>query len=74
MITIIDYGNTSSNETAELLEKLSVEFVISNKESDILKADKLIIPDSKDISSSLKKLHLLNLFQFLEWLKNQFLV
>ena len=65
MITIIDYGKTNSNEIAESLEKLSVEFVISNKESDILKANKLILPDSTDISSSIKKLHLLNLFSIL---------
>jgi len=65
MITIIDYGKTNSNEIAESLEKLSVEFVISNKESDILQANKLILPDSKDISSSIKKLHLLNLFSIL---------
>lgn len=65
MITIIDYGNTNSNEIAESLENFSVEFVISTKESDILKADKLIIPDSEDISSSIKSLHLLNLFSIL---------
>lgn len=65
MITIIDYGKTNSNEIAESLEKISVEFVISNKESDILQANKLILPDSKDISSSIKKLHLLNLFSIL---------
>lgn len=65
MITIIDYGKTNSNGIAESLEKLSVEFVVSNKETDILKANKLILPDSKDISSSIKKLHLLNLFSVL---------
>jgi glutamine amidotransferase len=65
MITIIDYGKTNSNEIAESLAKLSVEYVISNKESDILQANKLILPDSKDISSSIKKLHLLNLFSIL---------
>ncbi|MFC2094237.1 hypothetical protein ACFLSH_01280 [Bacteroidota bacterium] len=73
MITIIDYGITSSNETAESLEKLSVEYVISNKESDILKADKLIIPDSKDILASIKSLHLLNLFSILRVVKKPIL-
>ena len=48
MITIIDYGNTNSNEIAESLENLSVDFVISNKEPDILQATKLILPDSTD--------------------------
>jgi len=68
MITIIDYDNTNSNEIAESLEKLSVEYIISNREPDILQADKLILPDSKDISSSIKKLHLLNLFSILRML------
>ncbi|MCH9028725.1 MAG: hypothetical protein IH819_03735 [Bacteroidetes bacterium] len=73
MITIIDYGKTNSNEITESLKKLSAEFVISNKETDILKADKLILPDSKDISSSIKKLHLLNLFSLLRIIKKPIL-
>ena len=73
MITIIDYGNTNSNEIAESLEKLSAEFVISNKESDIVKATKLILPDSTDISSSIKKIHLLNLFSILRIIKKPIL-
>ncbi len=73
MITIIDYGKTNSNEIAESLKKLSAEFVISNKEIDILKADKLILPDCEDISSSIKKLHLLNLFSLLRIIKTPIL-
>ena len=73
MITIIDYGKTNSNEIAESLEKLSVDFVISNKEPDILQATKLILPDSTDISSSIKKLHLLNLFSILRIIKKPIL-
>jgi len=73
MITIIDYGNSDANEIAELLKNISTEFAISNRESDILKANKLILPDSKDISSSIKKLHLLNLFSILRILKKPIL-
>ncbi len=73
MITIIDYGNTNSNEIAESLENLSVDFVISNSESDILQATKLILPDSTDISSSIRKLHLLNLFSILRIIKKPIL-
>jgi len=73
MITIIDYGKTNSNEIAESLEKLSVDFVISNSESNILQATKLILPDSTDISSSIKKLHLLNLFSILRIVKKPIL-
>lgn len=73
MITIIDYGKTNSNEIAESLEKLSLEYIISNRESDILKANKLILPDSKYISASIKKLHLLNLFSILRIIKKPIL-
>ena len=73
MITIIDYGNTNSNEIAESLDKFSVDFVISNGESNILRATKLILPDSTDISSSIKKLHLLNLFSILRIIKKPIL-
>jgi len=73
MITIIDYGNTNANEIATLLQKLPKEFVVSNRESDILQADKLILPDSKDISASIKKLHLLNLFSILRIIKKPIL-
>ena len=73
MIIIIDYGKTNSNEIAESLKKLSAEFLISNKETDILKADKLILPDCEDISSSIKKLHLLNLFSLLRIIKTPIL-
>ena len=73
MITIIDYGKTNSDEIAESLEKLSVEFVISNKESDILQANKLVLPDSTDISSSIKQLHMLNLFSILRMVEKPIL-
>jgi len=73
MITIIDYGKTNSNEIAESLEKLSVDYVISNSESNILQATKLILPDSTDLSSSITKLHLLNLFSILRIIKKPIL-
>ena len=69
MITIVDYGNTSAKEIAEALIKLSAETKISNKERDILSADRIILPDSNDISSSIRKLHLLNLFSVLRIVK-----
>jgi imidazole glycerol-phosphate synthase subunit HisH len=69
MITIIDYGNTNSKELKSALSELTGEIIISNKEADILKADKLILPDSEDFSASIRKLHLLNLFSVLRMIK-----
>ncbi|GMR24799.1 MAG: imidazole glycerol phosphate synthase subunit HisH [Ignavibacteria bacterium] len=73
MITIIDYGNTNINEVSVSLKELSADFITSNKETDILNADKLILPDCEDILSSIKKLHLLNLFSLLRIIKKPIL-
>jgi imidazole glycerol-phosphate synthase subunit HisH len=70
MITIIDYGNTKVKELNSVLLELTNDIIISNKEKDILDADKIIIPDSKDLSLSIKKLHLYNLFSVLRMIKN----
>lgn len=69
MITIIDYGNTNSKELKSSLSELTGEIIISNKETDILKADKLIFPDSENFSGAIRKLHLLNLFSVLRMIK-----
>ena len=69
MITIIDYGNTNSKELKSALSELTGEIIISNKETDILKADKLILPDSENFSGAIRKLHLLNLFSVLRMIK-----
>lgn len=69
MFTIVDYGNTGAVDLDLLLKSLGEEFKISNKEKDILSADKVIIPDSKEILQSIKKLHLFNLFSVLRLIK-----
>jgi glutamine amidotransferase len=73
MITIIDYKNTNAKEIETFLSEVTSDIFISCNETDILKADKLIIPDSTDISSSIKKLHLLNLFSILRIVKKPIL-
>jgi glutamine amidotransferase len=73
MITIIDYKNTNAKEIETFLSEVTSDIFISCNEADILKADKLIIPDSTDISSSIKKLHLLNLFSILRMIKKPIL-
>ena len=73
MITIIDYRNTNAKEIEPFLSEVTSDIFISCNEADILKADKLIIPDSTDISSSIKKLHLLNLFSILRIIKKPIL-
>lgn len=69
MITVIDYGNTNAEEIADVLKSLSVKCNVSSSERGILIADKLILADCNDISSSIRKLHLLNLFSVLRIVK-----
>ena len=69
MITIIDYGNTNSKELKRALSEITGDIIISNKEADILDADKLILPDSENFSAAIRKLHLLNLFSVLRIIK-----
>ncbi len=73
MLTIVDYGNTDATELYEFIQDLNSNTVISSKESDIMKCNKLILPHCKDISSSIKKLHLLNLFSVLRIVKKPIL-
>jgi glutamine amidotransferase len=73
MITIVDYGNTDATELSEFIKELNFDLAISATEPDIIKCDKLILPHWKDISSSIKKLHLLNLFSILRIVKKPIL-
>ena len=73
MITIVDYGNTDATELSKFIQDLNSDIVISANESYIIRSDKLILPHCKDISSSIKKLHLLNLFSILRIIKKPIL-
>jgi glutamine amidotransferase len=73
MITIVDYENTDATELSEFIKDIYSEIVISANEPDIMRGDKLILPHCKDISSSIKKLHLLNLFSILRIIKKPIL-
>ncbi|MGE5353548.1 MAG: imidazole glycerol phosphate synthase subunit HisH [Acidobacteriota bacterium] len=65
MIALIDYdaGNTAS--VANALEKLGHEFVLTNKETDICRADKVIFPGVGEASFAIKQLHRYNLINLL---------
>jgi len=69
MVTIVDYGNTDAAELSEFIRDINSNIVISANESDIMRCDKLILPHCADISSSIKKFHLLNLFSILRIMK-----
>ena len=73
MIAIVDYGIDKNELLSELFTGLKIEFKFTDKEPEILRADKVILPHTHSISSALKQLHLLNLFTMLRVCKKPML-
>ncbi|MFA7228357.1 MAG: imidazole glycerol phosphate synthase subunit HisH [Melioribacteraceae bacterium] len=73
MIVVIDSCLGNSDSFATLLSGLNIPFLISSRESDICKADKIIFPGEGDALSSLKRLHMMNLFNLLRLIKKPLL-
>ncbi|MGE5432655.1 MAG: imidazole glycerol phosphate synthase subunit HisH [Syntrophomonadaceae bacterium] len=73
MIALIDYdaGNTAS--VANALEHLGHEFVLTNKETEICKSDKVIFPGVGEASFAIRQLHRYNLINLLRIVKKPLL-
>lgn len=65
MLTIIDYGINDIPVIASAVSEITTDFKITRNEVDIMKSDKVILPGSKELHSSIKQLHLLNLYSLL---------
>ncbi|MBL1215328.1 MAG: hypothetical protein HND52_18320 [Ignavibacteriae bacterium] len=61
MIAVINYDRGKSIALGSILEKLGCEYLLTKNEQEICRADKIILPDSTNIDSTVKKLQLLNL-------------
>lgn len=72
MIAILDYGGEIS-ELYDRLVELQAQPRVTNREFDILQAEKIILPDTNDLNASIRKLHLLNLFSILRMVKKPML-
>ncbi len=68
MIAIVDYGERPEYLLYRL-EKLGIELKFTSVESEILAADRIILPDCRDLKKAVKRLHLLNLFSMLRMVK-----
>jgi glutamine amidotransferase len=73
MIALIEYGAGNTASVSNALEELDVKHIITNREIEISKADKIIFPGVGEASSAVKKLHLLNLFSLLRVIKKPML-
>lgn len=65
MIAIIDYGVGSIESLANVLEELKYKFQITNRESDLLNAVKIILPEAGESLQVIRRLHVTNLFTML---------
>ena len=65
MIALVDYGLEKNHPLIKLLSELKIDFKATHSESEILRADKVILPNTGSISSAIRNLHLLNLFTIL---------
>ncbi len=57
MITIVDYGTGNLNSIKNMLKRLGIDSLISNKGDDILIAEKLILPGVGHFDYGMQKLH-----------------
>lgn len=73
MIALIDYGAGNTASVSNALKSLDADYVITNTEKDICNAEKVIFPGVGEASYTIKKLHLLNLFNLLRILKKPLL-
>jgi imidazole glycerol-phosphate synthase subunit HisH len=69
MISVIDYGAGNVASVSNALNELGQKFKITNSETEICRADKVIFPGVGEASFAIKKLHVLNLFTVLRIIK-----
>ncbi len=61
MISVIDYGSGNIQSVLNVLDDLKVEYLLTGREIDINKTEKIIIPGVGEASFAMKKFHLMNL-------------
>lgn len=73
MVAIVDLGIDDHSEMTKALSDIEANYLITRKETEIFKSDKIILHGSGDDLPALKKLHLLNLFSALRICKKPIL-
>lgn len=73
MIALVEYGAGNTASVSNALKSLGAEYIITNKESEICGADKVIFPGVGEASSAVRQLHITNLFNLLRIIKKPLL-
>lgn len=73
MIALIEYGAGNTASVANALTVLGQQFVLTNRENEICRADKVIFPGVGEASYAVKMLHRYNLINLLRIVKKPML-
>ena len=73
MIAVVNYDRGKSIALGNIFKKLGFHYKLTKDEREICRCDKIILPDSTNIDSTIKKLQLLNLASVLRVLKKPIL-
>ena len=73
MIALIDYGAGNTASVANALKTLGQDFILTNREVDICKSDKVIFPGVGEASYTIKQLHRYNLINLLRIIRRPIL-
>jgi len=66
MVIILGYNNTESQIVNSILDKNNISYKYSLLESQILDADKLILPNPENFNSAYRRVNMMNLFSMLK--------
>lgn len=66
MIGVIDYGMGNLLSVSKALERLSVDYIVSDKEEELQKTDGLILPGVGSFHDAVRLLRETNLFSFIQ--------
>lgn len=73
MIGLIDYGAGNLASVINVLNDFDCEYVVTNKETDLQKCEKIIFPGVGEASYAIRRLHMTNLFTMLRVTKKPLL-
>lgn len=73
MITIVDYGDVCVDQVAASVKKITDDFRVSKKETDICNSDKIILAGCGSAVTVMRKIQLLNVYSVLRVVKKPIL-
>jgi len=73
MIVVLKYSIRSNKEINEILEKFKLKFSFTLNETEITNASHIILPDTFNLNTAIRKMQLMNLYSILRMMKKPIL-